>query len=755
MKYLNRLLILLSAALLLSAISACTTEVASSAKTDHPEWRQPLSASEQLVVLDVPADQADSVMSALESQTRTAAPSAGDGPNSAFGFGHAETRSTEARRPMVESARREVTGREEVETATMLRGAYQRAASSAQSITAARQGELWARPVVRADGEVSDAIPFPLKHTAVRAAISGHVSHTAVTQNYENPFETPIEAVYVFPLPENSAVNGFVMTVGERVIIGRIMRRAEARETYENARRQGWTASLLEQERPNIFTQSVANIAPKQEVQVEISYASVLKRERGEYTWNFPMVVGPRYPGNTPDFNRIEPGAIVPEGMRNGHDISVEVAIDAGMPVQNIRVPTHNTETVRHDGHRVTVRLADGDRIPNRDFVLRFDVLGEGLQTGLVTNAKDGKGHLSIMFTPPANPGEQDVSPREITFVLDISGSMNGVPMDLSKRLMNQMLGSLRPHDTFNIFYFASGNGQLWETPRANTPENVAAARDYMSRLRAGGGTEMLAGLQRLFNSPRANNALRMVVFLTDGYVGNEQAIIRAVKANSEGSRFFMFGIGSSINHYLIDGIGRHGRGHSVTIYPREHKHHEQIVADFFSRVDAPCLTDIVVDWGDLPVTEQYPSLVPDVFAGHPVTLAAAYDASKGPLTGNVTIRGRRNGAPIEYTIAVNLPADDQSNPGIAAVWARAKIDDISELRLSARGNDHALLTEQLIAVALEHGLMSEGTSFVAVDQSQSVGDGKPTRIDVPVEQPEDVDRSTTRPGSGARAGGE
>jgi Ca-activated chloride channel family protein len=613
----------------------------------------------------------------------------------------------------------------------------------------AKQGELWAKPVLHEDRTLSRATAFPLKHTNVASELTGYVSTTRVTQKYGNDFDQAIEAVYVFPLPTDSAVNGFRMVIGERVIMGLVRRRAEAREIYESAKRQGYTASLLEQERPNIFTQSIANIAPKAEVSVEIAYVNRLKRNRGTYEYSFPMVVGPRYGGHTPDIAKITP-PVVPAGMRNGHDISLSVSIDAGLPARNVICPSHDVILSQGSDGRSTVTLSPKDNVPNRDFVLRYEVTGSEYQTGVVTHAADGRGFISMMFTPPTNPNDVDVSPREITFVLDISGSMSGTPMDLSKRLVNRALDKMRFNDQFNIFFFAGGNGQLWESPRPNNAENVTAAKDYLSRLQAGGGTEMLAGLRRLFNSPKPANALRMVVFLTDGYVGNEEQIISAVKQNSEGSRFYIFGVGSSVNHHLVEGIGKHGRGHAVTLLPRENDAAEKAADEFFSHIDAPVLTDISVDWGNLPVKEAYPARIPDVFAGHPVNLVARYDATQR-LSGVAKLRARKGGVPVEFPIQVELPAVRAENSAIAAVWARAKIEELTDARLGAGKADFEVLTNQITEVALASGLVSEGTSFVAVDDWQKTGNGAPRRIDVPAEQPEGVSREHTRGGEGGK----
>ncbi|NUQ36188.1 MAG: VWA domain-containing protein, partial [Planctomycetaceae bacterium] len=497
------------------------------------------------------------------------------------------------------------------------------ARDAAKRMSGATEGELWAKPVLR-EGEIAQqpAI-FPLRHTDVKASIAGYVASTVVTQTYENPFETPIEAVYIFPLPETAAVNYFRMTVGTRTIIGIIRRRAEAKEIYERAKAAGYTTSLLEQERPNIFTQSVANIAPKEQVKVEITYFNRLKYLNGQYEYVFPMVVGPRYLANTSDAERIDP-PVVPENTRSGHNISLSVDVDAGSEIGAIDTPAHHTNVTRGSASKATVTLASHEEIANRDFVLRYRLAGKGVQTGLLAHANAERGgFVSLMFTPPETPDASEIAPREMTFLLDISGSMHGTPLDMSKQIVKQAIQKMRPNDCFNIFFFAGGNGQLWETPQPNTSQNRQQALTALESLQAGGGTEMLAGLARLFASKRAPERSRMVLFLTDGYVGDEDRILTLVKQQCADSRFFAFGVGSSVNRYLIEGIGRHGRGHAAVVLPREGSASELAVRDFYSHIDAPVLTDISVDWGNLDVSEQYPAMLPDVFAGHPIQLIA------------------------------------------------------------------------------------------------------------------------------------
>ena len=318
----------------------------------------------------------------------------------------------------------------------------------------------------------------PLKHTSARVGISGFLSRVVVTQEFENPFDEKIEAVYTFPLPQNAAVDDMTMIVGDRTVRGKILRREEAEAVYEAAKTNGQTASLLNQERPNIFTQSVANILPGEQIKITISYVETLKYEDGAYEFVFPMVVGPRYvPGSAagapvsaqlsnkgngfapntdrvPDGSRITPQP-VPEGMRVGHDISLDVTLDAGVPIDALSSKTHEVSVERPDDHRARVTLKDQAAIPNKDFILRYDVAGKKIEDALLLHTSDKGGYFTLILQPPLRVTAEDVTPKELVFVLDTSGSMSGFPIEKAKETMKLALDNLYPSDTFNLITFS------------------------------------------------------------------------------------------------------------------------------------------------------------------------------------------------------------------------------------------------------------------------------------------------------------
>lgn len=623
---------------------------------------------------------------------------------------------------------------------------------------------------LRAQGPDGQTVgEFPLQHTEVTAEITGYINRTVVEQRYTNPFSEVIEAVYVFPLPGMSAVNDFVMDVHGRRIVGIIRPREEAERIYAEARARGQTASLLTQERPNIFTQSVANIEPGGEVVIRITFFEQLQYESGHYEWNFPMVVGPRYipgspqpaegtssggastaPASAPpggggtspptdqvaDADRITPPVLGPS-ERSGHDIGLTVTLDAGLPVQDLVAVAHCVEVAEHGAARRVVRLLASDSIPNRDFVLRWSVAGAETQFGVLAHRGDQDGFLTLMMQPPSTPTDDQVMPREITFLLDVSGSMSGIPLGIAKSVILQSMERLRPNDRFNIFFFASGNGQLWPSARRGSRENLAAARRFLDQLCGGGGTEMLAGVRRALHAQHDPQYLQMFVFATDGYIGNEAQILQTIETERGDARFFAFGIGSSINHHLIDGIGQVGGGASHTVLPRDSARAGRAVQRLFNMIDSPVLVDVRIDWNGLPVVDQYPSELPDLFAGQTISTVARFT---GPAEGTAFVEARVGRRQLRVPIQVVLPEAEPANAALAPIWARHRIAELSlDMIGTSEPAQQEELRRQITDVALQFRLVSQFTAFVAVDDSRVVGDGTPLRVMQPVEMPDGV----------------
>ena len=592
----------------------------------------------------------------------------------------------------------------------------------------------------------------PLKHTDVKAEISGFLSRVVVTQQFENPFKEKIEAVYTFPLPQNAAVDDMTMSIGDRIVRGRIKRREEARAVYEAARAAGNVASLLDQERPNIFTQSVANIMPGERVNVTISYVETLKYDDGSYEFVFPMVVGPRYiPGNAagkqgggwasdtdrvPDASRITP-PVAQEGTRAGHDISIEVALDAGVPIDGLKSVLHDVDLERPTGHSAVVSLKDKAVIPNKDFVLKYDVAGKRIEDAVLTHRSEqpGDGFFTLILQPPERVNAQDVMPKELVFVLDTSGSMSGFPIEKAKESMKLALDGLYPQDTFNLITFSGDTSILFPEPVPATRDNLAKAKAFLESRSGGGGTEMMKAIRAALDPSDAQNHVRIVCFMTDGYVGNDMEIISEVQKHPN-ARVFAFGIGNSVNRFLLDKMSEEGRGEVE--YVSLNDDGSAAAKRFHERVRNPLLTDLSIDWAGLPVTDVYPKRLPDLFSAKPIVVSGRY---MNGARGVIKLKGQSAGRDFTRDVAIELPDKQPRHDALSSLWARTRIDDLMSQDYNGiqNGTTRDEVREAITELGLNFRLMTQFTSFVAVEEMTVTDGGTPRRIEVPVEMPEGV----------------
>jgi Ca-activated chloride channel family protein len=630
----------------------------------------------------------------------------------------------------------------------------------------------------------------PLKHTDVKAEISGFLARVTVTQEFTNPSQDNVEAIYVFPLPHDSAVDDMALHVGDRVVRSLIKKRDEAQKIYNEAKNAGHVAALLNQERPNIFTQAVANIAPGANVKVEISYVETLKYEAGSYEFVFPMVVGPRYiPGAatgqqaggwSPDTNQVpDASRITPpvagvhygvKGTRAGHDISLAVKLDAGVAIKELRSLSHDVTVNNANAHSALVRLKSENEIPNRDFILKYDVAGGKIEDALLVHANASSGHnskggdgepsvgsagggyFSFILQPPDRVRDEDATPRELIFVLDTSGSMSGFPIETAKKTMRRAIEHLRPGDTFNLITFAGDTQILFPSPVMATAANVNQAIQFMEGRRGGGGTEMMKAIRAALGEqqcgPTENCAvneravrsddrtpLRVVCFMTDGYVGNDMQIVAEVQKHPE-ARVFSFGIGTAVNRFLLENMARAGRG-EVEFVTNESE--AAPAADrFYERVHTPVLTDISIDWNGLPVSDVMPARLLDLFSAKPLVITGRYS---GGAKGTIKLRGKRAGQRFEREIRVDLPANEPANQALEQLWARTRIEKLMSQDWNGmqQGNPKAELRDEITQLGLDYRLVTQFTSFVAVEERTVVDGGRTRTIQVPVEIPQGV----------------
>lgn len=592
--------------------------------------------------------------------------------------------------------------------------------------------------------EADEPQMLPLEHTNVDAQVSGNVARVEVTQTFTNPYDEPLEAIYVFPLPDEAAVDDMEIRIGDRIIRGDIKRREEAQEIYEQAVQDGRTAGLLEQERANIFIQSIANIRPGEQIDVTLRYSESLTFAGDDYEFVFPMVVGPRYiPGEpttpagdtdqVPDASRITP-PVLPPDTRSGHDIAVTVNLDAGMPVQTIESPSHDIQIQRRETG-IQIQLDESDTIANKDLIVRYQVVGANTQATVLTQQGNEGGHFAAYLIPAVDYTPDEIVPKDVVFLMDTSGSQRGEPLAKSQELMRRMINGLNPDDTFTIIDFANTATRLSEQPLANTAANRQRAIAYVNGLNAEGGTELLNGIQEVLSFPAAEEGrLRSVVLLTDGYIGNEAAVIAEVQQQLQpGNRLYSFGIGSSVNRFLLDRLAEVGRGTLQVV--RQDEPTEAAVETFFRRINNPVLTNIELEWlGEGTSPDLYPLAAPDLFDSQPLVLfGRKADGRSGRLRISGTLAG---GDRYEEVLTVNF---DQgvNNRAIAQLWGRARIKD---LMTQMYGGETVSGVEAVTETALAYRLLSQYTAFVAVSEEVRVDpDGRRRTVEVPVELPEGV----------------
>ncbi|HEX8835022.1 MAG TPA: VIT and VWA domain-containing protein, partial [Abditibacteriaceae bacterium] len=582
----------------------------------------------------------------------------------------------------------------------------------------------------------------PLERTEVRADVAGFVARVNVRQRFSNPSSKPIEAIYTFPLPDDAAVDSMTMSIGRERIVGQIKRREKAREIYNAAKSAGKTASLLDQERDNIFTQSIANIMPGETVIIDISYANMLVYDEGAYEWSFPTVVGPRYtptggytvPGqrgeaSTPgdesttadaesttadtdgdatkavvtDAEKITP-PIAPQGTRAGHDITLEVNLDAGVPLQDVTSRLHPIVVQRVDARRARIRLADAATLPNKDFILHFKTAAPTVKTGVVAHAPGkGKGsYFSLILQPPAVPDSVSLTARDIVFVIDQTGSQSGLPIRKAKEVMSYLIKNMNPGDEFQLLGFNTSVYPCFPSLVNNTPGNVSKALKWLEPIEGSGGTDILRAAEYVLNIPVRPGRQRLICYLTDGFIGNESQVIAYVKKNRGRAKLFPFGMGNSVNRMLIDGLARAGNG--IPEYVDLNKRGENVAAQFYRRVARPLLTDIRVQWKGVTVSEIFPTPVPDLFmAGRPVIFKGRY--AKGG-DGTAIITGKMNGKPYRQEIKVSLPDNEPGGSALASIWAREKIAVLQDREWYEQhngGGDAAATREAIIQTALDY----------------------------------------------------
>ena len=568
--------------------------------------------------------------------------------------------------------------------------------------------------------------PAPQVATEVAIDVTGMIARTRVTQVFHNPGSGFVEGVYVFPLPEKAAVDRLWMKIGTRVIEGRIREKEEARRTYEKAKAEGKKAALVEQQRPNLFTNAVAHIGPNDAIEIRIEYQQALSYEMGTYRLRFPLAVTPRYVPAAAAALPDEPKALeaqalgdgetlvqpdyAPDGCGSLNAVDIAVSIDAGVPLGAVTSSYHETVIEKAAGGRTMISLVKDQEEANRDFELTWTLApGAAPQAAMFTQTRGDSEYALLMVVPPqptaAERAQFERMPRETVLIIDTSGSMEGVSMAQAKAAIEMALDTLRASDRFNVLEFNS-NMRTW-LPAAvpASPDNIQRAREWVRKLRAGGGTNMAPALRFALDGTETPGYLRQVVFITDGGVGNEDELFRLIVERLGSSRLFTVGIGSAPNGHFMTKAAQFGRGTFTSI--GDVKEVQEKMGALFAKIEAPVLRDVQIRWPNGTPVETFPPRVPDLYLGEPVLVAAA---AKAPL-GTVIVTGLRGNQP--WSVALTPPLD-RNAAGVGALWARAKIASLMDTL--ALGGDLAQVRPAVVNVALEHHLVSAYTSLVAVD---------------------------------------
>ncbi|WNG43445.1 VWA domain-containing protein [Archangium minus] len=590
---------------------------------------------------------------------------------------------------------------------------------------------------------------FSLKHTEVNAEVSGFLASVTVTQVFANPYAEPLEALYVFPLPEKAAVDAMELVIGQRVIRGVIQTREQARDTYERARAEGKTAALLDQERPNLFTQSVANILPGEEIRVRIHYVERLVYESGQYRFNFPMTVGPRYIGGepvafrqgegtspdtttVPDASRITPPVLPPE-VRSGRDIRLTVRLDAGVPVHELRSTSHRVTMTREGTSRARVELAADDRIPNKTFTLEYRVADALIRPAVLVHRAPGaeEGYFLVLLNPQLEPKQEEVVPRELYLVLDTSCSQSGQPIEKSKAITAEVLRNLHSEDTFQVLNFDTAVTKFAPAAVPASPENVERALPYVANFWGNGGTDIRVAAEEAMVPANDPARLRMVLLMTDGFIGGDDEVLGTLQEHlREETRVFSVGVGNDVNRYLVTKMGEVGRGASTFVNLRRPE--DEVAREFESRIRGPVLTSVRVDTDGLPVSDVYPRVMPDLFSGQPLFLVGKF---QGTGQGLLRITGRVRGQERHFEVPLTFPESAPEHSALRSLWARQRIEELS---VENYRGERPEVVQAITATALQYGLMSKYTSFVAVEEvARTQPGGDTVREMVPVELPE------------------
>ena len=576
---------------------------------------------------------------------------------------------------------------------------------------------------------------FPLKSTEVTTNINGVIADTHVVQTYANQGKEPINASYVFPASTKVTIHGMQMQVGNQTVTATIKEKEEAKEEYEAAKSEGKSASMLSEERANVFTMDVANIMPGDEVRIELHYTEMLTPSEGTYQFVYPTVTGPRYVGPIMDDsgNREEwtGTPYLKEGSIPTDDYKINVTVSSGVPITSLSSSSHDINIEWTENTTAHVSLANSsDYAGNRDFILDYRLTGEQINTGLITSQDENENVFMLMIQPPERYEIEEIPPREYIFVLDVSGSMSGFPLDTAKELINNLVSELRETDTFNLILFSGDSLQMADSSVPATKENIDKALKLINEQEGAGGTELVSALEDALNTPAAEDVSRNIVIISDGYIRGESEVFELVNKNLKNADFFPFGIGSAVNRYLIEGIAAIGQGEPFIVTDEEEA--AETAERFRTYIQSPVLTDIKVSFEGFDTYDVEPAVLPTLYAQKPIVLLGKW---KGEAEGTIRIEGMTGEGEYSRTIDVADSIDGQ-NDAVGYLWARKRVERLTDY---GRTTDDSAIKAEVTQIGLNYNMITPYTSFVAVIDTVRNPDGESTDVDQPLPLPLEV----------------
>ncbi|MGH8492902.1 MAG: VIT domain-containing protein [Moraxellaceae bacterium] len=574
---------------------------------------------------------------------------------------------------------------------------------------------------------------LPLLATSVDVKIAGVIADITITQHYKNEGQRPLEARYVFPGSTRAAVYAMNVRLGDRLLTAKIKEKQQARVEYEAAKTEGKTAALLEQHRPNVFQMNVANILPGDDVRVEMHYTELLVPQDGKYQFVFPTVVGPRYAGSAEKKGVSEAWTAMPflkAEQEASSAFDLKLNLSSPVAVQEVWSDSHRIAVKKEKGG-MAIALADARNANNRDFILDFRLNGESIESGLMLFRGQDENFFLAMLAPPKAVPLQKITPREYVFIMDISGSMHGYPLDTSKALLRRLIGSLRASDSFNVLLFAGSNSLLAPQSLPATPANIERAIAVIDQQGGGGGTELIPALRRALAMKLDNDRSRSIVVVTDGYVDVETEAFDLIRRNLDHANLFAFGIGSSVNRHLIEGMARAGQGEPFIV--TNDKDAEQEAERLRRMIDSPVLTHIKASFEGVDAYDIEPPALADVMAQRPVVVFGKY---RGEARGKLVLTGHSADGIYRKELSFTADKQSQDNAALRYLWARHRISTLTDQKNLEGGDSYA---EAITQLGLNYNLLTDYTSFLAVDQKVRNTSGDSESVNQPSPLPQGV----------------